>query len=335
MTSLTPRCGLCSSKDHLLRCSGCKVMPYCSKEHQVAHRNDHKLACNAVRHARDHLKREEDALRANPGDGFMLPADVFNTQVGHFWGIFGTRDYMRARHAFVTALGKIKTFDAAQTALDHVMDILRLNRGDNMAVRDAVPALLLRLGRDQDCYDFVKWWQTAGQKSDFDWGDMSLPFLNLKNEDAFESVEYLCGRWRSISHVSAITLLKIKLLLDLKSLRNSAFLDDQVPREIVDNIQRFVPQSSIILTKKKMMDRSSCVSHIAKLSSQVDQLYATVETSNKHFWPALLNPKKHLNTRVDMYSPGSLQEAQLILQQSIDSWIEIPGVLDIIKAKAK
>lgn len=299
----------------------------------MAHRNSHKHTCNTVRRKRDHLECEEQALRANPGDGCMLPADVFNTRVGHFWGILGTRDYLRARYGLIEALEKIKTFDAVQVALDHVMDILRLNRGDNMGVRDLAPPLLLRLGRDQDCYDFVKWHQTTGQESDYDWGDMSLPYLNVKNANAFESVEYLCSRWSQLSHTSSITLLKIKLLLDLKSLKNSAFLKDRVPREIVDNIQRYVPQSSILSGKKKMMDHSSCASHIKKLSSQVDLLYTTVNTVNKHFWPALLNPNKHLNARPEMYSRGSLEEMQLVLQHNIDSWIETPGALEIIKAK--
>lgn len=181
MVSLTPRCDFCSSsKEHLLRCSGCRVVLYCSKEHQVAHRDSHKLACNAVKKARNRYDYEEQALRANPGDGFMLPADVFNTQVGHFWGILGTRDYMRARYALIEALKRIKTLDAVQTALDHLMDMLRLNRGDNMGVRDLVPALLLRLGRDQDCYDFVKWYQTMGQQGDYDWGDVTAFFEREK-----------------------------------------------------------------------------------------------------------------------------------------------------------
>lgn len=304
----------------------------------MAHRDSHKSACNAVKKARNRYDYEEQALRANPGDpddDFGLPADVFNTRVGHFWGILGTRDYMRARYALIEALIRIKTLDAVQTALDHLMDMLRLNRGDNMGVRDLVPALLLRLGRDQDCYDFVKWYQTMGQQGDYDWGDMSLPFLNVKNANALESVDYMCGRWIQLSPVSAIALLKIKLLLDLKALQNSAFLDEQVPREIVDEIQRFVPQSSIISERKQMMDPSSCASHIRELSSQVDKLYTTIDTSNSHFWRALLNPNKHLNARPAMYSSGSLEEAQLILQYSIDAWTETPGVLEIIKAKVQ
>lgn len=286
-----------------------------------------------VKKHRDLLEHEEQVLRATPGDGFSQPADVFANSVGHFWGILGTRQYMRARYSLVEAILKIKTFDAVKSALDHTMDILRLNRGDNMGVRDLVPALLLRLGRDQECYDFVKWYQTMGQDGDYDWGDMSLPFLNVLNADVFEPVEYMCGKWPDLSHISAIALLKIRLLQDLKSLQNSVLLAEKVPSEILHNVQRYVPQSTTISENKEVMDRPEL--YIEKLSSQVDMLYTTIEKANTHFWQALVNSKRHLNSRPEFYSHGSLEETQLVVQHSIDSWIETPGALEVIKAKVE
>ena len=62
------------------------------------------------------------------------------------------------------ALLKIKTNAALLAAHAHLMDMLRLCWGDNMGVRDLVPALKLRLGKDQDCHDFCKWWATTGEE---------------------------------------------------------------------------------------------------------------------------------------------------------------------------
>lgn len=316
-------------------------MLYCGKPHQAAGRDNHKLACNAVKKHRDRLEREEQALRGNPGDGFSMPADVFTSSVGHFWGIHGTRsihgtrNYMRARYGLIEAILGIKTFDAVKSALDHTMDILRLNRGDNMGVRDLVPAMLLRLGREQGCYDFVKWYQTMGQDDEYDWGDMSLPYLNVVDADALESPVHICYAWGSLGHISAITLLKIKLLQDLQSLQNSDILAAKVPSEIVGEIQRFVPQSTIISGNKKIMGCRDLARYIAELSSQVDMLYAAVQNDNEHFWLALLNPKGHLNARPETYSPGSLEETQLLLQHSLDAWLETPGALELIKGKVE
>ena len=67
------------------------------------------------------------------------------------------RDYMRASFALVQALLKIDTHAAAKTAHDHLMDMIRLCRSDNLGVRSLMAPLKLRLGKDQECYDFCLW----------------------------------------------------------------------------------------------------------------------------------------------------------------------------------
>lgn len=64
---------------------------------------------------------------------------------------------------------------------------------------------------------------------------------------------------------------------------------------------------------------------------QFKDLYAAVKSSNKHFWPALLNPGKHLTARPEAYSHGSLAQMQLVLQYSYDAWTETPGAVDVIR----
>jgi hypothetical protein len=263
----------------------------------------------------------------------FTPADLFVTSVGHFWGILETRDYMRSRFALIEALRKVKTRGSVQAQLDHIMDMLRLCRGDNMGVRELVPALLLRLNKDQECYDFVKWYSTTGKEGGYDWGDMSLPFLDVKNADVFESVEYLCGKYNSLSQTVAVTLLKIKLLLDLTALQNSAIVGEKVPREILDGIQAHISRSPIIGGDKDIMESRDHTATIDKLTAQVDALYKAVKKTNKHFWPSLLDPKWYLTARPEAYSCGSIEEMQLVLQYSYDSWHETPGAIEVIKAK--
>lgn len=135
--------------------------------------------------------------------------------------------------------GGVKTRASVEAQLDHAMDMLQLSRSDNLGVRHVVPALMLRLNRDQECCDFVEWWSTTGNNGDYDWGNMKSPYLDIKNDDVFEPVEYLCNGWNllcDLSHVVAVTLLKIKLLLDLTALQNSAAVGEKGPREILGGI---------------------------------------------------------------------------------------------------
>ena len=53
---------------------------------------------------------------------------------------------MRARMDLVTALLKINTRDAVSASLEHLLDMLRLCRGDNLGVRDIVPGVGIHYG---------------------------------------------------------------------------------------------------------------------------------------------------------------------------------------------
>ena len=306
-------------------------MFYCSREHQTEHFPVHKRACRGVSFAEERVDEEEQELRLKPPDIFM-PENVFETSVGHFWGIFETRDYMRARFGVVEALQEIKTHDSVEKQLYHLTDIMRLNRSDNIGVRHLVPALMLRLRRDQDAYDFIKWYATTGMRGDYDWGDMSLGFLDVKNADVFEPVDYLCEQFHALNHQSQATLLKIKLLLDLKNLRISTrAVGDKVPTEILDGIRANIPLSPIITENNDILHRGDHTEMIEKLHAQIEKLYGAVIKSNKHFWPALLKPDQHLGEKPGMYSPGSVEEMQLSLMNNYNAWIETPGAIDVIK----
>ena len=118
----------------------------------------------------------------------------------------------------------VKTYTAVYAAYGHIIDLLRLCRSDNMGVRDVLPALALRLGKDQQCYDFCKWWATTGQEGDYDWGEMDNPYLDIKDADMFEPpIEHFLGGF-DLAHTVVITLLKTKLLIDVRALQNSSII---------------------------------------------------------------------------------------------------------------
>jgi hypothetical protein len=327
--SLVSICPICSRNDNLRRCQGCKVVSYCGRDHQVSDRGDHKRVCNSIKKAREALDLEEQKLRAHPGD-FATPANVFEQGVGHFWGILETRAYMRSRFALVEALLKVKTPDAVDAALQHLMDMLRLCRGDNMGVRDLVPALFLRLGKDQECYDFVKWHTTTGQDPHYDWGDMSLPFLDVKDADAFEPVDMFTRRFLALSHTVSVTLLKIRLLLDVRALQHSTAVDEELPQAALDNVPGQLV-STIVAKNKDIMESKDQSALIEKLESQVNKLYTAVKRESKYFWSALLQPGAHLTARPSAYSHGSVEQMQLVLQYNYDSWVETPGAIDVVR----
>ena len=74
-----------------------------------------------------------------------LGEEVFQEEVGHFWGILETRPYMRARLGLAQCLW---SFGDRKEAIEHYADMLRLNPGDNQGIRYILANCLLGEGLD-------------------------------------------------------------------------------------------------------------------------------------------------------------------------------------------
>lgn len=165
---------------------------------------------------------------------------------------------------------------------------------------------------------------------------MDSPYLDVRGADVFEPVGCMDIDFPDLSHFVSLTLLKVKLLLDLLKVQQStASLGPKAPREILDLIQTSVPLSPVVKGNRELMgvEEANRLATIEKLKEQIDQLYGIVEKANTHFWPHLSNPGPYLNERPEAYSMGSLEETVLTLQNTHAAWAESPGAMDFIKAK--
>ncbi|KAJ5698423.1 hypothetical protein N7462_000428 [Penicillium macrosclerotiorum] len=253
------------------------------------------------------MENEEQLLRMHRGHELMKPYP-FTNSVGHFWGILETRDYMWARYSLADAMTRIHNVESTQTHLDHLMDMLRLCRADNLGVRAHVPALMLRLNKDQQCYDFIKWWSAIQTNTQYDMGNTDLPYLDIKDADVFESVDGDQSKSSQLSHIVCLTLLKIKLLLDLLKLeRSTSGLGPRFPRKLFNMIQTASPQSPLIHGNTQLMaGEGKCrLESIEILKVQINMMYDSVNEHNKHFWLALQSPQDHLKNRPEGASKGA------------------------------
>lgn len=322
------------SQNQLLLCSGCKVVHYCSVDHQKKHRPKHKTACNSIIKTRAKLEQEEATLRAHPGDMF-LPSNVFENGVGKFWGFVGTRDYMMARFAAADALLQIDTIKAVEKALAHFQDMLRLCRSDNLGVRDIVPGLLLRLGKEQECYDFLKWWAIIDDEhhynGHYDWSDVSLPYLDIRGADAFEAGNAFARRL-SLSQLVILALLKLRLYLDIESY-DEEYMDLGSPwLSWPPPPTEFMRPIGTIVQKKVRTITSSDVPRISKsLKNQYQALFEMVHKKNPHFWEALVDASEDTPSLPSAYSPGSIEEAILGVYQCKKAWEESYDAITMIE----
>lgn len=84
---------------------------------------------------------------------------VYEESVGHFWGIFETRPYMRARLGLASCLWAM---GEREEAVKHYQDMLILNPLDNQGVRYLLISCLIELGRDGDAEALYRTFEEDG-----------------------------------------------------------------------------------------------------------------------------------------------------------------------------
>lgn len=332
--SLRDRCAFCSvSRPKLLLCTGCRAVRYCSREHQVEDRPAHKTDCISIKKQRAVVEKEADIIR-NLGADSWVGGNAFEKVVGRFYGFVETRDYIRARFYLADNLRLMGTLDGVRESADHIFDMLRLNRRDNLGQRDFLPALLLRLDRDQKAYDIIKWWSIVAEEDDVDVGDPDVPYMNLQDEDVLEEPTFLLGEYPSISCLAALLLLKLKLLVDIRSIKATRWVllhKSPLPTELRLDIEADVVRSPISLRRFVSKPTTQLNAIEIKLSKQVRALGTKIFETCESYVPILFDPDEALVTLPESYGIGSYEHAILTLQQNFSSMWETAGVFEIIK----
>ncbi|KAI0455216.1 hypothetical protein F5B21DRAFT_523937 [Xylaria acuta] len=207
----------------------------------------------------------------------MTPANAFETHVGRFWGLLSTRDYMRARFALASQLLLLATPDGVLEGLEHMRAMLML--GGPPVTRTA----------------------------NYDWGDMTLPYLNIRGADVLEDPGFHLGDYPELNYLVALLLPKLKLLVDIRNLKvTRKVLAQRLPFELRDQMSEL------------------------KLLNHARQLGCAFVETNGNFVFNLFDPDEALSYKPDSYSRGSLEEMALAMQNSYATWWETEGVLDLL-----
>lgn len=284
---LVQRCPLCPPRlvtSDLRRCTGCLALSYCGHEHQTAHRPQHKSVCKKLKKVRAVVAKEEHKVR-HATETNNVPANAFATHVGRFFNIVSTRPYMLVRFELAKRLLLLGTVDAVTEGLEHLRDLLRLSEDDDLGVRELVPGTMLRLDLDQECYDFIKWWETADPGNDKKRGDKTLlPFLDVHGADPLEDLTFL-GEHNDLSSLVCLLILKLKLLIDIRNIkvtRHALSGYRHLPIEMKDQIELATTRSP--LSKKlHLMSHASLLQTEKKLLAQCVTLGAAIDEANPKF----------------------------------------------------
>ncbi|KAI1643522.1 uncharacterized protein F4817DRAFT_368360 [Daldinia loculata] len=301
--NLTLKWGFCAAefcleRDGLLVCNDCKAAAYCCRDHQIKDYPLHKGYCSPVRDALKLLAEEEEKLRAHPGDEH-LPANPFETVRGRFSSYDATSPYLDQRCRVLSSLTDICD------------------------------------GRDQDAYDFTKWYILPYQEG-FEWSNFSGQFLSYDDEDVLESANIFLDNPILLSNLIGITQLKLRLLLDIRMLEREAKKHGS-PASYETKMEwvRKNAVSDILYRRRDIVERDDWSGIKKSLSAQLAQLYERVKKRNSHYWLFLKDAEKFItDIPVDEFEPGSTEEVAVLYTLTWRSWFECPPALTAMRVFA-
>lgn len=247
-----------------------------------------------------------------------------------------THPYLSTRLQLVKALVKVQNKEAIEAGLHHARAIQDLSHYDKIAVGKWIPALMLETARDQECYDFVKWWHFAEQDCHND-AHPPTPFLTFKNHDVFEKVVFKQLSRTTIiphaTHMAALALIKTRVLVDLRKIK--AGISSGFAKSEVFDMCRGDFVSSITLARRtriqKIINNEELAAYILKLKGQLRELYELITERKRVFFSDLIGVHALCPSRLNQAAACCTNCAELeeLDQQSYRAWIETPGAMEV------
>ena len=231
------------------------------------------------------------------------------------------------------ALLEINSFLSVYQARKCLSMMLRLSHKDPLGVHRILPYVMLRVCDEQVCYNFLKWWANRDSrpiKVGLDNNDASLnsdfQYLDLPNDDVFEPLLQFPNPSANLSldGLVALTLLKLRLLLDLQTYELHLHDRSQAYKRHIGDFA---------LSRVRSWDSKRLSKVISSLTEEYRELYMEVHKKNSHFWGLLSSRKWDFeHGLLASYPAGSLEEAEAALIRCRQALEETEDALDIFAA---
>ncbi|KAL8848670.1 MAG: hypothetical protein Q9221_006344 [Calogaya cf. arnoldii] len=349
---LVPCCNFCGSLKNLIRCKVCDVTLFCSRSHRNCDHGSHIIFCLSVAQARNFFKDKEFKWRSDDDDDdyddddedpersfftrpISIPVERLAPDVNSY---LDEPEFVEAGCRYIVSLINTSTFDALSLAADKACVMLHSFPSDPMDLRSNLPGVYLRLGRDQEAYSLAKWWQ-LNQLSNEDIHKLYpvVPYLDVTTADVFEQPTDIISAINDdpgLVNIFCVTLLKIKILVDITSLQQIPALHQKLPPELVNMVQDYIPITDAVRNNHQVMSRGDYTDLIKDVTDQIKMCFEAVEKANIHLWPSLVNPD--LSPGGSRHRPSNdKRTVDFVLDRCYESWVKTPGAIDIIRILLK
>jgi len=291
-------CGTCGKSEQTLikekgeearlaKCTRCGIVRYCSRSCQRTDFNKHKKICETIKAVTDDLVK------------YLPKHPELNSKIGDFWNLTQPKnplpkEFLRRKMELSSNIwsfaDKHECYEATELVLNHCLEILRFDVQDHLGVKIWIVWMFLHLGRDDDAYNFLKFWIQHREKlpnksyQNLEEGE----FLHFKDQDPEEHLELSAKI--PLGFLLALLALKMKNVQKYEERKSKVEKFDEKLMQRpgpLKNCQNVIDCVHLFLMGNKDVHKANY--HDQKC--QVDEILKKIQNANSIILPALLNPK--------------------------------------------
>ncbi|KAK6508363.1 hypothetical protein TWF506_010457 [Arthrobotrys conoides] len=328
-------------------CKKCRSVFYCNERHRQYHAEEHNEACLEVQSAKQNLKEAEEEFNQNqnfPGYG-DLKGMIASIRKGNAPSLqkkcfcsWTCTPVMVARSNLIGAYLQINNKLSVTNACNVAITTQYLGRCDPMKIRSITANLMVRIGGQQNAYDFIKYWLVNSDQYDCT-AKKPKPFIDIRKADAFEPCKDLFGAFENAdidppaSLLVPLALVKLKLLKAVERLRNLQILRCKLPFDIIYLMKPSFRSNDIMKNRRDIRLIDTVAGYEKLIKSLEDDLHLLFEVVGRAFegkyvvWRCFF--ESDYVRRTKRYSQG----VRSIYKYSADAWMETKGAYEWILEK--
>ena len=323
-----PACEVCSQEHGISRCEHCQSVYYCGWDHR--YQGIHAEKCEHILSERKRLESMLAKHKKNRENGHVEVEDPLQGILGPYPD---SRDVAKSYMVLVFSI--LDVFgqrggrrEAVQRAAELLESVQALDIRDVVRCRQFLTACYIRLGRDDEAYDFIRSFDYSKNSHA---GRIVLPCLDLTAPNVLQTrVPARQNPSRVDDHfVKLVMLMKIRVFFELQEIQKVRKVTRQLFLPELDYVVQGWCMSPTLFryrsinslwTDEEVRDLK------LRIKDDVKQLFKTLHTANPDFWLQLL-----IDVGAIPPEQGRTPGGDVRLQGNcFPEWAETPGAVDIV-----
>ena len=225
-----------------------------------------------------------------------------------------------------------------EQVLEHNLEVMRMSHNEGM--HEQTVLLLLKMNRDEDAYNFIKWLAAIDPDGNYDWGMIPEStkggeWLYLEGQNRFEDLFKVGSRKQHLfpmNYLVALALIKFRILAEYQK-RKMEF--EELEKTLLGTKYEFFVTHEPIIHVFKLNLFGYCTKVFEEQEKHLENYLDLNDKRNPVLLKALVNPKPLMAQKFPIWTgtDGSPNEARYVMWGCLTLFQRTPGAIDKVAAR--